>query len=166
MKLLVIALVALALFAVWRFRSAPTLAQEDQVSLDQIDSRHIETQLRFPAVEPAMSFSAPVFIGRSRESAFSIVNPSLEDTARLTLQALRDDGTAFDANDFDVPPLGRIGDLLFALLNRGKVFIRPPDRPRDFRGQVRITSDYPVAVSGLDILLPQGHWTGIPISEP
>ncbi len=38
MKLLVFALVVLALLAIWRFRSLPKPGQEDQVTLDQVEA--------------------------------------------------------------------------------------------------------------------------------
>ncbi len=64
MKLVVIALIALALFAIWRFRSLPAPDKQDQVGLNQIDSvyeslRRTGSDGSFAVFMPASSVGAP-----------------------------------------------------------------------------------------------------------
>ncbi len=64
MKLLVFALVVLALLAIWRFRSMPKPGQEDQVALDQIDAiceslHRTGSDGSFAVFMPASSAGAP-----------------------------------------------------------------------------------------------------------
>lgn len=66
MKLVVIALIALALFAIWRFRSLPAPEQQDQVTLDQIDSvwdalRRTGSEGSFAVFMSGPSVAAPEF---------------------------------------------------------------------------------------------------------
>lgn len=131
---------------------------------EQGDSRLI-SEFQAAAVIPERRFSAPVVIAADRESAFSIVNPSSLRPAVVTLLAFRDDGTPVDANEIRIPPRAQVTGLLFELLIRGKVFVVPPQRP-DFRGQIVVTADVPIAVAGVDVSFFAGNWSTIPVSSP
>ncbi|MEE8585486.1 MAG: PQQ-binding-like beta-propeller repeat protein [Acidobacteriota bacterium] len=132
---------------------------------DSLPSEAVLTTVEVAPVRPAREFAASGAILEFRESGFSIVNPSPSETALIHIVASRDDGTSFDANEIHLAPRHRISLLLFELLIEGKNFLVPPVRPTDFRGQVRFSSDIPIAVGGLQVLLPEGKWSNLPVLE-
>lgn len=132
---------------------------------DRLASRDIRAQVRLSAMEESRESSIPVSITPQRETAVSIVNPSETETALVELYALRDNGSILDTNEFEVPPLGRVSDVLFRLLNRGRVFIVPPVPPEDYRGQLKIVSDLPIASSAIDVLYREGRWGSVPVYQ-
>lgn len=135
----------------------------DCFSLESNPSRQVLTAATVPAVRPSLEFSAVGTITGSRESGFAIVNPSPVETARITIQADHLDGEAFDSNEIELAPRHRLNLLLFDLLNRGKQFVQPPQRPTFFTGPVRFTSDVPIAVGALNVQLPEGKWVNLPV---
>ncbi len=132
---------------------------------NSLPAEDIQATVRIPAVRPALRWMAEGVIAATRESALSLVNPDPSETAMVTVTALNADGTPFDINEFQIGPEERISGLLFDLLNRGKVFILPPQRPDKYRGRVTITSDRPIAVGGLFLLLPEGRWLNLSVNS-
>ncbi|HSR53327.1 MAG TPA: hypothetical protein VLV83_21080 [Acidobacteriota bacterium] len=126
-----------------------------------LPSQSVQTTVQIAPVRPAQEWSADVVIRPQRESAFALVNPDLSESALVTVTAFDAQGEVFDSNEIELPPGQRISQLLFELLNRGKVFIQPPQRPADYRGSIRISADRPIAVAGLNVLLPEGKWSNI-----
>jgi hypothetical protein len=54
---------------------------------------------------------------------------------------------------------------LFELLIEGVVFVLPPEKPTDFSGEIRFSSDSPIAIGALEVLFPDGTWTNVPIQR-
>lgn len=126
-------------------------------------SEVVLTSASLPAVRPALEFTAVGTIGRYRESGFAIVNPSSSETARISIQADELDGQPYDSNEIELAPRQRLTLLLFDLLNYGKQFLVPPQRPAFFEGPVRFSSDIPIAVGALNVQLPDGKWVSLPV---
>ena len=72
MKIVVFALIALALFAIYRFRTAPTPAQEDQVPLDRVKT--VYDSLRTTGGESSFAVFMPGSTAGAPDIQFSIQN--------------------------------------------------------------------------------------------
>ena len=136
---------------------------EDCPLIDTVSSHDILTTVYLSATRPGLEFSASGAITEFRESAFSLVNPSADETALIHVVANREDGTPFDANEIHLEPGHRLSLMLFELLIEGKNSVLPPLRPTDFRGQVRFSSDVAFAVGAQQVLLPEGKWTELTV---
>lgn len=113
----------------------------------------------------ATGFRAAAIITPNRHTAFALVNPSETETATVDLVVVDRSGQSVDGNSFVIPPLGRLSHFLWDLAILGKVFIVPPVPPEDFHGSVQVTSDSPIAVSGVHVLLPEGKYINLPVTE-
>ncbi len=126
-------------------------------------SSEVFSSVQLPAVNPANRFRSQGIITPHRESAFAIVNPSDQDRAHIQILARRPNGDGFDSTETVLEPGARISLLLFDLLILNKNFIVPPVRPTDYHGSVEIVSDIPIAVSGIQVLLPQAKLLNLPV---
>ncbi len=127
-------------------------------------SGEIFSSIQLPAVAPATRFRAQATITPHRESAFAIVNPSIEETALIQVLAKGRNGEGFDGTELLLEPGARISLLLWPLLLLNKNFIVEPEKPDDFHGSIEIISDVPVAVSGIQVLLPEGKLVNLPVT--
>ncbi|MEE8586199.1 MAG: hypothetical protein V3T83_15250 [Acidobacteriota bacterium] len=145
------------------------------------DAQEVFSSALVGAVPPSFGFAAPVFITRNRHSAFSLVNPSPHQRAHLEVRLLDGEGnlvmlegpdgqTRPAVNQITVGP--RQSKRLFALDlltvcndTLSASCLPPPDlNSLSLRGSLRLRSDIPVGLGGLDILFPQAQFVEIPVS--
>ena len=126
-------------------------------------SDEIFSSIQLSAVEPAKRFRSQATIASHRESAFAIVNPSAAEGAQIQILARDRNGQVFDSNELTLAPGARVSLLLWQLLLLNKVFIVPPERPDNFHGSLEISSDVPVGVGGIQVLLPEGKLVNLPV---
>lgn len=128
-----------------------------------LPSTSILTTVDIDPVRPSREFSASGSITTTRESGFAVVNPSDSESAAVSITAFNADGSVFDTNQIVIEPGHRLARQLFDLLIEGKAFLLPPVKPTDFSGEIRFSSDIPIAVGALEVLLPEGRWSNIPV---
>lgn len=131
------------------------------------------------AVAPSLGFAAPVFITRNRQSAFSLVNPSPNQRAIVEVELLDGqgeivifkwpDGMARPAvNQISVGPRQSTRLFAFQMLtfceDLPNPVCLPPPEDLSLRGSLRLRSDIPVGLGGLDVLFPQAQFVEIPVS--
>src|SRR5262249_30056108 len=92
----------------------------------------------------------------NRRSAYAIVNPSASQAATVFLSLLDSSGRLVASGTVDIPPQGRLSRFLNEFL---------PDAPSDFMGSLRITGSSPVGFGGVNILSPEGKFTGINVAS-
>ncbi len=126
-------------------------------------SDEIFSSIQLRAVEPAKRFRSQATIASHRESAFAIVNPSAAERAQIQILARDRTGQVLDANELTLAPGARVNLLLWQLLLLNKVFIVAPERPDNFHGSLEISSDVPVGVGGIHVLLPEGKLVNLPV---
>lgn len=132
--------------------------------LTQYSTEEILDIVSLPASETALRFGLSITIIPSRRTAISFVNPSGTETAHVTLQLQR--GTSLDNSAvIEVPPLRRISHfLLDIVLPEGLTSEPTPGDPNwQFLGAATITSDIPIAVGALDVILPDGKLVYVPV---
>ena len=119
-------------------------------------STEILTSVQAPAVRAAQKFSGFAVIRPYRKSAYAIVNPSTTQTATVFLSLMDLAGQFVASGTVQVPPQGRLGRFVQEFL---------PGAPSDFMGSLRITSTSPVGFGGVNILYPEGEFTGINVAS-
>lgn len=114
----------------------------------------------YSGVLPARQFRGPVIIGQSeRHSAFAIVNPSPLATANVRINVFSSAGELVSDAIVVIPPLNRLSRFL------GELSRVPVTDPLGFRGSIKITSDIPIAVAGLHVMLPTSTFVAIPLTS-
>jgi hypothetical protein len=109
------------------------------------------------AVKPAKAFRAAAVVTSYRHTAFAVVNPSETDTAHVSLQLLRPDGTVLQAGeDLAIAPMKRVSAFAWewATVPQALLHVHWPE-PDNFYGSARIVSDVPVVVGALQVLFPE-----------
>lgn len=155
-----------------------------RISASERPSVTLLTTARIEAVQPASQFRGSATISEHRHSAFAIVNPSTE-VANITVTLLDANGEIVEVDErkaeikYLLRAEKRIADFVWSILFDGCKFANlglledviciatppgPPPLPASFNGSLRISSDIPIAVAGLDVLLPEGKLVNIPIS--
>jgi len=119
-------------------------------------STEIFTSVQLPALSAARKWSAFAVNRTNRKSAYAIVNPSTSQTATIFLSLLDSGGHFVASGSVQIPPQGRLSRFLHEFL---------PDAPSDFMGSLRITSAIPIAFGGVNILYPEGKFTGINVAS-
>jgi hypothetical protein len=120
-------------------------------------STEIVTSVQVPASSPARKFSGFAVIRPNRKSAYSIVNPSASQTATVFLSLMDGAGRFLTSGTVQLPPQGRASRFVHEFL---------PEAPSDFMGTLRITSTISVGFGGVNVLFPEGKWTGIQVAAP
>jgi hypothetical protein len=103
-----------------------------------------------PAVAPAEYFVMPLM---GPKTSYAIVNPSESEEARVVLDARKPDEAEGCMADLIIPPRHRVArffDELFEL-------------PCEYGTVVQVTSDVPVGVGVLDVVLPEFKFNGLPV---
>lgn len=119
-------------------------------------SSEIVTSVQLPATSASRKFSSFVVIRPNRKSGYAIVNPSTTDAATVFLSLIDMSGKFVSSATVQVPPQGRLSRFIQEFL---------PDAPSDFMGSLRITSTVPVGFGGVNVLFPEGKFTGINVAS-
>jgi len=119
-------------------------------------STEILTSVQVPAVRSAQKFNGFAVVRPYRKSAYAIVNPSTTQTATVFLSLMDLNGRLIASGTVQVSPQARLSKFVQEFL---------PDSPSDFMGSFRITSTIPVGFGGVNVLLPQGEFTGINVAS-
>ncbi len=138
----------------------------------------VRQSVRVPAVEPAREFLVEAVIGLARETAVAIVNPSLVQPATVRFELLDGEGRPLAENsgaagaacipEFAIPSLERLVGPVWTLYAAERLeFLGSTPcsgpRPDAFSGTARITSDQPIAVGALHVILPDGRLVDAPV---
>src|SRR5207247_11297101 len=91
----------------------------------------------------------------NRKGPYAIVNPSASQPSTVFLSLFDTGGHFVASGSVQIPPQGRLSRFLHEFL---------PDAPSDFMGSLRITSAIPIAFGGVNILYPEGKFTGINVA--
>jgi hypothetical protein len=118
-------------------------------------STEIVTSVQVPATSAALKFSGFAINRPNRKSAYAIVNPSKSEKATVFLSLMDVNGRFVASGTVEIPAQGRVGRFLHEFL---------PNAPSDFMGSFRITSTMPVGFGGVNILFPEGEFTGIQVA--
>jgi len=109
------------------------------------------------AVKPAKVWRAATVITSYRHTAFSVVNPSATESAHVLFGLYSPDGREFQGGGLTIPPMQRRSAFAWEWATFPlPLGFEPRLMPDDFYGSARIVSDVPVAVGGLQVLLPEG----------
>jgi hypothetical protein len=119
-------------------------------------STEILTSVQLPAVSAARKFSGFAVIRPFRKSGYAIVNPSTTQTATVFLSLMDFAGRLVASGTIEVAPQVRISRFIQEFL---------PNAPSDFMGSLRITSTVPVVFGGVNVLFPEGEFTGINVAS-
>lgn len=119
-------------------------------------STEISTSVQVPASGAARKFSAFAVIRSTRKSAYAIVNPSISQPATVFLSLMDLAGRFVASSTVEIPPQGRASRFIHEFL---------PGAPVDFMGSLRITSTIPVGLGGINVLFPEGEFTGISVAS-
>ena len=136
-------------------------------SLHHHSSDEILDILALPAVRATTSSRLSVTITALRRPAISIVNPSESETAHVKIQLHK--GTKLgNWAMIEIPPMRRTSQFLLEIvipevLKEGPI---PGGRPWKFLGTATITSDIPIAVGSLNVILPAGKLVHVPVETP
>ncbi len=117
-------------------------------------SSHYVSDALIQVEKPATAFRASAVATYLRQTAFSIVNPSDSQTAKVHIDLYDSSGTI----------IGHGMDLVLAPMHRASAFARewmdvidPPGAlTPQFYGSARISSDVPIVVGALEMLFPEG----------
>jgi hypothetical protein len=121
-------------------------------------STEIVTSVQNSAVTPATKFSGFAVIRPYRKSGFAIVNPSTTSEATIYLSLMDFSGRLIATNTLQIAPQARVSRLVREFL---------PNAPADFMGSLRVTSSIPVGFGDVNVLFPEGEFTGISVTaEP
>ncbi len=161
----------------------PQTDPRDPVPVTLRRSTRIRETVQVPAVRPAPEFVGEAVITGARETAFAIVNPSPDQPALIQFELLDESGMpladnaggpdAFCPPSFSLPARTRLAGTAWSLY-AAELLALPPGlspcfipggRPRDFSGTARMTSDSPIAVAGVHVLLPEGKLVAAPVSR-
>jgi hypothetical protein len=115
-------------------------------------STDIVTSVQTFAVTAALKFSGFAVIRPYRKSAFAIINPSTTAEATVFLSLMDFSGHLVATNTLQIGPQVRLSRLVQEFF---------PSAPSDFMGSFRVTSTLPVGFGGVNILFPEGEFTGI-----
>ena len=118
-------------------------------------STEILTSVQLPALGSAKKFSGFAVIRPFRKSGYAIVNPSTTQSATVFLSLMDFAGRLVASNTAEVAPQVRISRFVQEFL---------PNAPSDFMGTLRITSTIPVVLGGVNVLFPDGEFTGINVA--
>jgi hypothetical protein len=118
-------------------------------------STEIATSVLVPASEAATKFSGFAIIRPNRKTAYAIVNPSTSATATVFLSLMDFAGKFVGSATVQVPPQGRVSRFIQEFM---------PNAPSDFMGSLRITSTLPVGFGGVNVLFPEGEFSGIQVA--
>jgi hypothetical protein len=120
-------------------------------------STEIAASVLLPALSAAGRFSGFAINRPTRKSAFSIVNPSDSQSATVFLSLMDSSGRFVASATVPIPPQGRMSRFLHEFM---------PNAPSDFMGSLRFTSTVPVGIGGVNVLFPDGKFTGIELTSP
>lgn len=120
-------------------------------------STDIVTSVQTPAVTASAKFSAFAVIRPYRKSGFAIVNPSTTREATVFLSLMDFSGRLVASNTLQIAPQARVSRMVSEFL---------PNAPADFMGSLRITSNVAVGFGGVNVLFPEGEFTGIGVASP
>ncbi len=149
---------------------APVQAQtEVRINTDFLAT--VTTLAHVPAVRPARRFRTVLIdrligaTGQHRQTAYAIVNPSETDDAKVKLSTsgLPLGGEPTCNAMLTIPPRNRVSRLvedLFPTCQELELLRIATLRPV---AAVTITSDIPIAVGALDVLLPEGRISALPV---
>jgi hypothetical protein len=118
-------------------------------------STEIVTSVQTSAVSAAQKFSGFAVIRPYRKSGFAIVNPSTSAQATVFLSLMDLSGNLVATNTLQIGPQARVSRLVQEFL---------PNAPTDFMGSLRITSTIPVGFGGVNVLFPEGEFTGVSVA--
>lgn len=118
-------------------------------------STEILTTVQAPALRATQKFSGFAVIRPYRKSGYAIVNPSTTQTATAFLSLMDFSGRFVASATVQIPPQARLSRFVQEFL---------PDAPSDFMGSLRITSTIPVGVGGVNVMFPEGEFTGIHVA--
>jgi len=118
-------------------------------------STDIVTSVQTSALPAALKFSAFAVIRPYRKSGFAIVNPSTTVDATVFLSLMDFSGRLVATNTLKIGPQARVSQLVQEFL---------PNAPGDFMGSLRVTSTIPVGFGGVNVLFPEGEFTGINVA--
>jgi len=119
-------------------------------------STEILTSAQAPAVRAAQKFSAFAVIRTYRRSGFALVNPSSSQSATVFLSLMDLSGNFIASGTVQIAPQSRISRFTEEVL---------PAAPSDFMGSLRITSNIPIGVGGVNVLYPAGEFMGINVAS-
>ncbi len=120
-------------------------------------STDLLTSVQIPGMSASTRLSGFAVIRPYRQSAFAIVNPSTTQTANVFLSLMDLSGKLVASGIVQIAPQARVSRFVREFL---------PDAPQDFIGSFRITSSVAVALGGVNVLLPDGDFTGIGVTAP
>jgi hypothetical protein len=120
-------------------------------------STEIVTSVQVPALRAASKFSGFAVVRPYRHSGYALVNPSTTQTATAFLSLMDFTGKFIASGTVPIPPQARLSRFVREFL---------PDAPSDFMGTLRITSTIPIGVGGVNVLFPEGEFTGINVTSP
>ena len=119
-------------------------------------STEILTSAQLPALRAAQKFSGFAVIRPYRKAGYAIVNPSTTQTATAFLSLMDFSGRFVASATVQIPPQARLSRFVQEFM---------PDAPADFMGSLRITSTIPVGIGGVNVLFPEGEFTGIHVAS-
>ena len=120
-------------------------------------STEILSSVQVPGARAAQKFSGFAVIRPYRKSGYAIVNPSTNQTATVFLSLMDFAGRLVSSGTVQIPPQGRLSRLVQEFLSGA---------PSDFMGSLRITSSVPVVAGAVNVLFPEGEFTGINLVSP
>ena len=118
-------------------------------------STDIVTSVQTSAVPAALKFSGFAVIRPYRKSGFAIVNPSTSADATVFLSLMDFSGHLVATNTLKIGAQARVSQLVQEFL---------PSAPGDFMGSLRVTSTIPIGFGGVNVLFPEGEFTGISVA--
>ncbi|HEY3127877.1 MAG TPA: hypothetical protein VGL91_00320 [Acidobacteriota bacterium] len=158
------------------FVSANPVPCPPNIAICQRPSGDILSSATVSAVKSQKEFHLPATITTNRHTAIAVVNPSPTQKATVTLTLLDSIGRVFLVNGaaisskLEIPPGTKLSSFLWEAFVTCLPFQPciptqplPPPAPEMFHGSLKITSDNPVGVAALNVLLPEGKLVNIPV---
>lgn len=128
-------------------------------------SSEYESDALVPALHPSKAFRLPTVVTPQRQAAFSIVNPSSDQEAHVRIRFYTSDGVMLGEAGLTVLPLHRTSRFAAELASLPPGVIGVPwTLPERYYGSVLITSDVPIVVGALQVLLPEGKFVSASVS--
>jgi len=122
-------------------------------------SYQYESDALVQAVKPAKAFRVPTVVTPERQAAFSIVNPSSDQEAFVSLLFYDTSGVRLGRVGVHIPPLNRMSRFAAEFAQIPPVVVGLPEiwaLPERYYGSVLITSDIPIVVGAIQVLMPEG----------